>query len=138
MLAIQINTTSCDGSDVFWPWILWLLAAFILGIILGWLLKQIFGSQDSTAKSTDYKDDLTKVEGIGPKIQQLLYNKGITNYYLLSNTKTEVLHDILVEAGPAFLTHKDITYNWAAQALLAEQGHWEELERWQKLLKDGV
>ena len=43
MLNLQINTTACDGSDVFWPWLLWLLGAFLLGLLLGWLLKQFFG-----------------------------------------------------------------------------------------------
>jgi len=138
MIAIQVKTIACDGSDVFWPWLLWLLGAFLLGLLLGWLLKQLFGCGDAPAKNTDYKDDLTKVEGIGPKIQGLLYKDGITNFYLLSNTKVERLHQILVDAGPAYYTHKDIAYNWPAQALLADQGHWDELKRWQEILKEGV
>jgi len=140
MLAIQLNTTACDGSDVFWPWLLWLLGAFLLGLLLGWLLKQLFGCGDGAvvAGNSNQKEDLTKIEGIGPKIQQLLYDDGITNYYSLANTRTERLHKILVDAGPAYYTHKDIAYNWAAQSLLADHGNWEELERWQKILKEGV
>ena len=77
MKLLQINTTTCDGSDVFWTWILWLLAAFVLGLILGWLLKQIFGSG---AAGSDPTQDLTKIEGIGPKIEGLLNKKGIKRY----------------------------------------------------------
>jgi len=149
MLAIQVKTIACDGSDVFWPWLGWLLGAFLLGLLLGWLLKQLFGNDcddndtvvapaSFSGKDTNYKDDLTKIEGIGPKIQDLLYSDGVTNFYLLSSCTTERLHKILVDAGPAFLTHKDKTYNWPAQALLADQGHWAELERWQDVLKGGV
>ena len=138
MLTLQINTTACDGSDVFMSWLLWLIAAFILGFILGWLLKQILGGDSGAAGSSGKKEDLTKIEGVGPKIQDLLYNGGINNYYDLSRTTTERLHQILVDAGPAYYTHKDIAYNWPAQAMLADQGHWDDLKKWQDILKDGV
>ena len=52
MLLLQINTTACDGSDVFWTWLMWLLGAFLLGLLLGWLLKQLFGG--SGGDTTDY------------------------------------------------------------------------------------
>ncbi len=133
-MALQINTTACDGSDVFWTWILWLLAAFILGLILGWLLKQIFGG----GSTSNAKDDLTKVEGIGPKIEGLLNNKGIKNYHQLSNTSVGVLEKIIEDGGPAFTTHRGMTKTWPAQAKLAEIGQWDELQKWQDVLKGGV
>ena len=68
MTLLQINTVACDGSDVFWPWFLWLLGAFILGLLLGWLLKQLLGGAAVAAEEPAVKQDLTKVEGIGPKI----------------------------------------------------------------------
>lgn len=137
MRLLQINTTACDGSDVFWPWFLWLLAAFLLGLLLGWLLKQLFGG---TASSGTYsgKQDLQKVEGIGPKIEELLNKKGIENYNQLSNTDIATLEKIIADAGPAFYTHRGLTITWPAQAKLAETGQWEELEKWQGLLKEGV
>lgn len=139
MIALQINTNACDGSDVFIIWILWLVGAFILGLIIGWLLKQTSNKNDSGAATTsNQKEDLTKIEGIGPKIQELLYEGGINNYFSLSRTKTERLHQILVDGGPAFYTHKDIAYNWPAQAMLADQGHWDDLKKWQDILKEGV
>ncbi len=135
MKLLQINTTACDGSDVFWSWFLWLLAAFVLGLIIGWLLKQIFGGTSSEA---DVKQDLTKVEGIGPKIEGLLNKKGIISYRQLSGTSKSFLEDMLVEAGPAFTTHRGMTGTWPAQAKLAELGEWDELKKWQDVLKGGV
>ena len=59
MLLLQINTTACDGSDVFWTWLMWLLGAFLLGLLLGWLLKQLFGG--SGGDTTDYS---AKIKGL--------------------------------------------------------------------------
>ncbi|GAA4298978.1 hypothetical protein [Aestuariibaculum suncheonense] len=136
MKLLQINTTACDGSDVFWSWFLWLLAAFILGLIIGWILKQISGGVSSSEAYV--KQDLTKVEGVGPKIEGLLNKKGIISYRQLSNTSKKFLEDMLVEAGPAFITHRGMTNTWPAQAKLAELGEWDELKKWQDVLKGGV
>lgn len=134
MIFLQINTTACDGSDVFWMWLLWLLLAFILGVILGWLLKQLFG--DDTVDSR--KQDLTKIEGIGPKIESLLNKAGIKSYQQLANTSHSSLEKIISDAGPALYTHRGMTNTWPAQAKLAELEEWEELEKWQKVLKGGI
>ena len=137
MKLLQINTTACDGSDVFWTWILWLLLAFILGFLLGWLLKHLFcGKTDS--KVSKGRQDLKKIEGIGPKIEELLNKKGIENYDQLSNTAVSYLEKIIEDGGPAFTTHRGMTKTWPAQAKLADLGEWDELEKWQQVLKGGV
>ena len=137
MIYLLINTTACDGSNVFWPWFLWLLAAFILGIILGWILKQIFGEKATEEPPVDaVKDDLTKVEGIGPVIQDLLNKDGIWSYKQLSNTSIKRLQKIMDDAGPSFKVHNPRT--WSAQARLADEGMWEELEVWQERLLGGL
>lgn len=137
MKLLLMNTTACDGSDVFWTWILWLLAAFILGFILGWLLKQIFDSGAGSAGS-DLKQDLTKIEGIGPKIEGLINKKGITSYRQLSNASHSLLEQMIEDAGPAFTTHRGMTNTWSAQAKLAELGEWDQLKKWQDMLKSGM
>jgi hypothetical protein len=137
MKLIQIKTMACDGTDVFWTWILWLLGAFILGLILGWLLRQIFGGAAAVAaKQDNTREDLTKIEGIGEKIQGLLYKAGIYNYAQLAASSQETLQKILSDAGPQYIVHKP--YTWSAQASLANSGQWEELEKWQDMLKGGV
>ena len=143
MLKLVINTVACDGTDVFWPWFMWLLGAFLLGLLLGWLLKQLFGCDDNTkvaaapvAAADTVKDDLTKIEGIGPKIKKLLNDDGIWSFKQLSQASTPRLQKILDDAGPAYTVHNPRT--WAAQAKLADEGNWKELEIWQIHLKGGL
>jgi hypothetical protein len=138
MTLLQINTIACDGSDVFWPWFLWLLGAFILGLLLGWLLKSLFGGGAAAAGPSPVKQDLTKVEGIGPKIEGLLNNKGIVSYAQLSDCAVSFLEQMIEEAGPNFATHRGMTATWPAQAKLADLGQWDELAKWQDHLKGGV
>ena len=138
MKLLQINTTACDGSDVFWTWLLWLLGAFILGLLLGWLLKQLFGGSAAAGAVNSSKQDLTKVEGIGPKIQGLLNKKGVYSYAQLANCSHAFLEDMIKEGGPAFTTHKGMTNTWPAQAKLADMSEWDELNKWQTVLKAGI
>ena len=138
MTLLQINTIACDGSDVFWPWFLWLLGAFILGLLLGWLLKSLFGGGAAAAGPSPVKQDLTKIEGIGPKIEGLLNNKGIISYAQLSDTRKSFLEQMITDAGPNFATHRGMTGTWPAQAKLADLGEWDELAKWQETLKGGV
>lgn len=81
-------------------------------------------------------DDLTKVEGIGPKIAEVFNNAGITTYSELASTSVEKLNEILAEAGPAYASHTPDT--WPAQAKLASKGKWDELEKMQADLEGGI
>lgn len=139
MISQIINTTASDGTNIFLPWLLWMLGAFLIGVILGWILRQIFpGKDDSSPADSAYavKDDLTKVEGIGGKIQELLNNENIWSFHELSFTSITKLHKILDDAGPAFTVHNPRT--WSAQARLADEGLWDELKVWQDHLKGGL
>lgn len=82
------------------------------------------------------EDDLTIIEGIGPKIEELFKEKGIKTWKILSETSVETLSEILNEGGSRFQMHKPNT--WPRQALLAYQGKWEELKNWQDSLKGGL
>ncbi len=70
-------------------------------------------------------DDLTKIEGIGPKIAELLRNDGIITFEKLSETSEETLKGILAKAGKRFQVHNPTT--WAAQAKMAAKGDWVAL-----------
>jgi len=94
--------------------------------------KQAFVAKPSEPK---IKEDLKKVEGIGPKIEQLLYAEGIYTWNDLAQTKVEVIQMILDKAGPRYKMHNPET--WPDQARLAAQGKWDELEKWQDDLKGG-
>jgi len=81
------------------------------------------------------RDDLKIVEGIGPKIEELLFKAGVNTYGHLAATSVQQLKDILAEAGPRFSMHDPGT--WSAQALLAANGEWENLKAYQDFLNAG-
>ena len=85
--------------------------------------------------ATEKKFDLTLIEGIGPKIQELLVKAGITNFDQLANSSPADLKNILTEAGTRFQMHDPST--WAAQAKLAAAGKMDELKVLQDELKGG-
>jgi predicted flap endonuclease-1-like 5' DNA nuclease len=80
-------------------------------------------------------DDLTRIEGIGPKIQELLYAAKIYTFVQLSKTDVARLKGILDDAGERFQMHEPKT--WPEQAELAAAGRWEELDKLQDLLRGG-
>ncbi len=81
------------------------------------------------------KDDLTIVEGIGPKIAELLIADGIVTFADLASAKVETLSEILAKAGSRFSTHKPDT--WPQQAALARDGKMDELKALQDALDGG-
>ncbi|MGQ0848713.1 MAG: hypothetical protein ACT4OP_06290 [Actinomycetota bacterium] len=71
-------------------------------------------------------DDLQVVEGIGPKIEQLITNAGITTWRELAQTDLETLRRILDAAGPRFRIHDPAT--WPRQAQLLSEGRWADFK----------
>lgn len=80
-------------------------------------------------------DDLTVVEGIGPKIQMLLNQFGIYTYQELAATEVSRLKEILQTAGPQLAMHDPGT--WPSQANLAANDQWDALKSIQGFLKGG-
>jgi predicted flap endonuclease-1-like 5' DNA nuclease len=97
------------------------------------LRAQIAGKKKVVKKTVKKKDDLTKIEGIGPAISKLLVKNKITNFKKLSETKTDKLKEIL---GTKFQMHNPAT--WDKQAKLASQEKWEELGKLQAKLNGGI
>ncbi len=81
-------------------------------------------------------DDLTRIEGIGPKIAGLLAAAGITTFAQLAETGVERITQILREADPRLARITDPT-TWPRQAKLAAKGQWDALAKWQERLKGG-
>jgi len=81
------------------------------------------------------QDDLKKVEGIGPKIELLLHQNGITTFVALAATTPERLKEILESGGSAF--HMAEPGTWPRQAELADAGNWDELKAYQDTLDGG-
>lgn len=80
-------------------------------------------------------DDLTKIEGIGKKIAELLQAEKILTFKDLSKASAKKLKGILEAAGSKFQMHNPAS--WPKQAKLAAAEKWEELEALQKELVAG-
>ncbi|TVR84062.1 MAG: 50S ribosomal protein L27 [Saprospirales bacterium] len=93
-------------------------------------------SQTATSSKTEAaSDDLKIIEGIGPKIAELLNNSGITTYAALAAATVDHLRSLLDEAGGRYRVHDPGT--WPQQAQMAADGKMTELKEWQDDLKGG-
>jgi predicted flap endonuclease-1-like 5' DNA nuclease len=81
-------------------------------------------------------DDLTRIEGIGPKISGILQAAGITTFAQLADTEVSRLEQILAEADPR-LSKLANPATWPEQAALAAGGQWDAMNALQKELKRG-
>lgn len=81
------------------------------------------------------KDDLKKIEGIGPKIASILTENGYGTFTELSKASVKSLEKILKEAGPRYTMHKP--GSWPKQAKLASKGDWDKLKTLQDELDGG-
>lgn len=91
--------------------------------------KAIFG------KSIKH-NDLTVVEGIGPKIQGLFHENGVDSWKKLAACSVATCQKVLDSGGEKFKLHTPTT--WPKQAQLAYEGKWQELFDWQEKLDGGV
>ena len=81
------------------------------------------------------QDDLKAIEGIGPKIEQLLHDAGISTWRSLSQTSVTAIQEVLTAAGSRFALADPAT--WPKQAELAADGKWDELQAYQDFLNAG-
>ena len=109
---------------------------------LGWFSREPGTDVESTKEPSKPaqtlpkpKDDLKKIEGIGPKIAELLNNHGISTYADLGKAKTDKLIQILETAGSRYRIADPST--WSKQAKLAGKGDWDGLKQLKKELKGG-
>lgn len=152
-----------------------LLAAFLIGLLIGWWMWKRSGSsrvseleadlaacRRSLSECQDAKasgagagagsaapvaaamplaaaiptepDDLKKIWGIGPKMEDLLNGAGINTFAQLSQTSVEKLREIVAAYGSKKLTDIANEEVWPDQAALAARGAWDELKEYQEKL----
>jgi len=80
-------------------------------------------------------DDLKKIEGIGPKVAEILTENGIATFAALAETEAEKIKGILSEKGGTYAAMDPTT--WPAQSKMAAEGKWDELKKWQDELDGG-
>ena len=83
-------------------------------------------------KAAGKKDDLKKIEGIGPKIAQTLTDAGVATFAELAKTKPAKISEII-----AGVRGNHVPDTWPKQAKMAADGKWDELKKWQDELDGG-
>ena len=81
------------------------------------------------------ENDLTVVEGIGPKIKELFHSHNVITWADLANCTVEKCKEVLKSGGKRFEIHKPGT--WPKQAEMAAKGEWQKLKDWQDQLDGG-
>lgn len=95
--------------------------------------KKTTATKKASTKSTG--DKLTKIEGIGPKLSEVLAGAGIDSFAKLAEADVEKLKGILEEAGSRYKMFNPTT--WPEQAALAAADKWDELKTLQEELDGG-
>jgi predicted flap endonuclease-1-like 5' DNA nuclease len=126
----------------------WFVLGILAGWLLSWLLDRFVGRTEVqevpaatvaaplAVPAAPRVDDLAIIEGIGPKIAQLLRRGGIDSFEKLARADVSSLWAILDKGGPRFRLANPGT--WPAQALYCVRGDWEGLKRYQDELYAGV
>ncbi|MCK5375982.1 MAG: hypothetical protein KAJ97_02805 [Acidobacteria bacterium] len=130
--------------------LLFLLLAALLGFLIGWALRAMMCQKKiaeleaawesriaaaAAAGGAVQRDDLKRIEGIGPKIEKLLNNDEIHTWAELSEVPVDRLKSILRRAGEHYRFHEPTS--WPDQAKLAAEGRWKELDDFQDVLLGG-
>ncbi len=126
-----------EGPNTSLAWLLWVaLAFFFLMVIVGWLTSRNKGKQPEVRHETlgeKLADDLTMLEGIGPKVAKVLAGIGITSFADLAGADVAKVQEALDAAKMQYMNPA----GWIEQAKLAARGDMEELVRLQDELKGG-
>jgi predicted flap endonuclease-1-like 5' DNA nuclease len=80
-------------------------------------------------------DDLSLVEGIGPKIRSLFHNYEIRTWKALAQTSVAKCQEVLDSGGDRYKMHDPAS--WPMQAKMAAEGKWKDLAKWQHEHKHG-
>ena len=78
---------------------------------------------NTDSSSTDGRDNLTLINGIGPASAKLLRENGITNFEELMSVEESRLENLFRSSGTQFST-------WRRQARFASTGDWDGLREW--------
>jgi F-type H+-transporting ATPase subunit gamma len=86
------------------------------------------------AKKSAGGDDLTKLEGVGPKMSKALIDAGLDTFVKVAAASEEQLRAAVTAAGMSFSPSLP---TWAQQADLAAKGEWDSLKQFQQNLVAG-
>ena len=129
------------GSNSSLSWLLWVvLIIFLLIVLIGWWVSRNKGEQteapaEAAVAPVEKKvaDDLTKLEGIGPKVSKILAEAGYASFADLAKADP-VEVDKVLDANKLQMMD---SAGWIDQAKLAAAGDMEGLAKLQDELKGG-
>lgn len=98
--------------------------------------KAVAEAPKATAKKSSKKgDDITRIEGIGPKVATIFAEAGITTFAVLAGKTKAELEAVLDPHGPVYVAMDPTT--WPQQAQLLADGKEEEFLALTEKLKGG-
>ena len=130
-----------EGPNTSLSWLLWVaLGFFFLMVIVGWWVSRNKGGEPeardeahAAPKTEKSADDLTKLEGIGPKVAKILTEAGYASFADLAEADAAEVDKIL-DANKLQMMD---SAGWIEQAKLAAAGDMEGLAKLQDELKGG-
>lgn len=143
MFAIRF--LSEGGPDTSLAWLLWVALGFFFAmVVIGWLVSKNKGTQPEVqAEAHEHgrdhhaqekmADDLTVLEGIGPKVAGVLGATGIVSFADLAKANAAEVQKTLDAAGLQMMDPA----GWIEQAKLAAAGDQAGLAKLQAELKGG-
>ncbi len=90
--------------------------------------SQVFGKRIK-------QDDLTLIEGIGPKLASLFRDNGLETWSKVADASQQTLQQTVEKIGPRHHIHDPQT--WPRQATMASKGEWKKLKAYQDSLTRG-
>ena len=121
-------------------WLWYTLLAVLLLAAIWWAFRRERTERTSVASEMPARneretstDDLTKIEGIGPKVEKVLNEAGIQTFDALAQSDPTEVQEVLNEAGLQMMNPE----GWIEQASLAAEGDWDGLEQLQGELSGG-
>jgi hypothetical protein len=139
MFALRLLSEGGESPDTTLLWMLIVaLAFFFLMVIVGWWVSrnkqpEAESQHEAHGHESHAADDLTKLEGIGPKVAKVLTEAGYATFEKLSHAEATTIQKVLDAAGMQMMNPE----GWIDQAKLAAKSDWARLEKLQSELKGG-
>ena len=126
------------GPNASLSWLLWVvLVIFVLIVLIGWWVSRNKGEQveapSEAPAAQKSADDLTVLEGVGPKVAKILTEAGYASFADLAKADPVEVDKILDTNKLQMLD----SAGWIDQAKLAAAGDMEGLAKLQDELKGG-
>jgi hypothetical protein len=140
MLTLRLLAEGAEGPNTELLWLVYGLSAFfVLAILLGWWAgsrkqEQVEVKVEAVhPPKKNEADDLSLIEGIGPKVVKVLKKAGIETFDDLASAKAADVKSVLDAANLQMMGPE----GWIDQAKLAAKGDWEAFEKLKGKLKGG-